>query len=64
MLIHPDHIRPFVQRNLDLIRKEIPTTSYFVDVFASANSFDFYDRQGQFHSKLETRRDWGEAFKQ
>jgi hypothetical protein len=58
----PDHIRPFVQRNLALLKASIPQSTYFVDVFTSANSFDYYDRQGKFHSKLETRRCWGEAF--
>lgn len=58
----PDHIQPFVERNLLLIHPNVPQTAYFIDVFTSANSFDFYDRQGGFHSKLETRRAWGEAF--
>lgn len=58
----PDHIRPFVERNLALLKANIPQSAYFVDVFTSANSFDYYDRQGKFHSKLETRRCWGEAF--
>jgi len=58
----PDHIRPFVERNLRLIGPRLRPTAYFVDVFSSASSFAYYDRQGQFHSKLETRRCWGEAF--
>jgi hypothetical protein len=58
----PDHIQPFVERNLDQIVADLPMTSYFIDVFTSANCFDFYDRQGDFHSNLETRRHWGEAF--
>jgi hypothetical protein len=58
----PDHIQPFVERNLRRIAADLPMTSYFIDVFTSANCFDFYDRQGNFHSKLETRRFWGEAF--
>jgi len=58
----PDCIQPFVERNLQLIQPNLPQTAYFIDVFTSANSFDYYDRQGNFHSKLETRRAWGEAF--
>ncbi|MCX6956112.1 MAG: hypothetical protein NTV51_28585, partial [Verrucomicrobia bacterium] len=58
----PDHIRPFLQRNLDLIVPALRPTASFVDVFTSLNSFDFYDRQGNFHSKRETQRAWGEAF--
>jgi hypothetical protein len=58
----PDRIQPFVQRNLRLIQPNLQPTAYFIDVFTSINSFDYYDRQGEFHSKLETRRAWGEAF--
>ncbi len=58
----PDRIQPFVERNLRLIQPNVPQTAYFIDVFTSANSFDFYDQQGGFHSKLQTRRAWGEAF--
>ena len=58
----PDRIRPFLQRNLDLIVPALGPTASFVDVFTSINSFDFYDRAGRFHSKRETQRAWGEAF--
>ena len=58
----PDHIMPFLKRNLDLIKPTLRPTANFVDVFTSANSFDYYDRQGQFHSRLETRKCWGECF--
>ncbi len=58
----PDRIRPFVERNLRLIKEALAPDTYFLDVFSSMNSFDFYDRQGEFHSKLETRRAWGETF--
>lgn len=58
----PDHIQPFVARNARLLQQNIRPTSTFVDVFASASSFDYYDRQGKLHSKLETREAWGKAF--
>ena len=58
----PDRIRPFLQHNLALIVPALRPTTSFVDVFASLNSFDFHDRQGNFHSKRETQRAWGEAF--
>jgi hypothetical protein len=58
----PDRIRPFLQRNLDLIVPALRPTASFVDVFTSLNCFDFYDRQGIQHSKRETQRAWGEAF--
>jgi hypothetical protein len=59
----PDRIMPFVQRNLELIKADLAPTHYFIDVFTSINMFDFYDKQGDFHSMLETRRCWGESFR-
>jgi len=58
----PDHIMPFVQRNIKLIGPNLRPTHYFIDVFTSLPCFDFYDRHGDFHSMLETRKSWGEAF--
>jgi hypothetical protein len=58
----PDHIMPFVQRNLKLIKPNLKPTHYFIDVFTSIECFDYYDRAGSFHSMLETRRCWGESF--
>jgi hypothetical protein len=58
----PDHIMPFVKRNLQLIKPNLKPTHYFIDVFTSLTCFDFYDRHGNFHHMLETRKCWGEAF--
>jgi hypothetical protein len=58
----PDHIMPFVRRNLQLIKPNLRPTHYFIDVFTSMNCFDYYDREGDFHSMLETRKCWGDVF--
>jgi hypothetical protein len=58
----PDLFLPFLKRNLALIKENLHPSASFVDVFSSSNGFDYYDRQGNFHSKLETRRCWGECF--
>jgi len=58
----PDRIMPFVKRNLELIKPNLQPTHYFIDVFTSMTCFDFYDKQGNFHSMLETRKSWGEIF--
>jgi len=58
----PDRIMPFLKRNLSLIKADLVPTHYFIDVFSSIGCFDYYDRDGRFHSMLETRRCWGEAF--
>jgi len=58
----PDHIMAFVQRNLKLIKPNLKPTHYFIDVFTAIDCFDYYDSSGNFHSMLETRKHWGEAF--
>ena len=58
----PDRFAPFLKRNLKLIKPDLAPTHYFIDVFTSIGPFDFYDKQGRFHSMLETRKHWGEAF--
>lgn len=58
----PDKVKPFLQRNIDLIGPALNPSSSFVDVWTSINAFDFHDRQGKFHSKMETLRCWGEGF--
>ncbi|MEN6575359.1 MAG: hypothetical protein ABFD90_03365 [Phycisphaerales bacterium] len=58
----PDRFLPWLQRNLTLIGPNLKPTHYFIDVFTSIDCFDYYDRSGQYHSMLETRKCWGEAF--
>lgn len=58
----PDRVRPFLERNLGLIAPALEPSSSFVDVWTSINAFDYYDRHGRFHSKMETLRCWGEDF--
>lgn len=58
----PDHIMPFVQRNLRLIKEGIAPTAYFIDVFASGRPVDYWDRTGNLIPRSEVRRHWGEAF--
>lgn len=58
----PDHVRPFLERNLALMRDALHPSTSFVDVWASINAFDYYDRQGRFHPRQETRKAWGGDF--
>ena len=58
----PDRFAPLLKRNWDLIVPALHPSASFVDVFTSANSFDFYDREGKFHSRRETQQRWGECF--
>jgi hypothetical protein len=58
----PDRFLPFLKRNLRLIKPDLKPTSYFIDVFTSLECFDYFDRTGTFHSMLQTRKHWGQAF--
>jgi hypothetical protein len=58
----PDCIRPFVERNLDLIRKGFAPTGYFIDVWSSAGPYDYWTRDGKFFDKLYTRGVWRDTF--
>ncbi len=58
----PDRFQPFLRRNIELIAEDLAPTHYFIDVFTSMGCVDFHDRQGRYHSSLETRKHWGEAF--
>ena len=42
--------------------KDVKPSHVFIDVFTSANCFDFYDHEGNYHPMIETRKCWGEAF--
>ncbi len=57
-----DRLRPFLERNLKLIRNDFAPTAYFIDVWSSIRPYDYWTHDGQFHTRLETRQIWGEAF--
>jgi hypothetical protein len=58
----PDKIQKFLERNLGLLAANLPMSTYFVDVFTSIPPIDFYDRNGNFHSRAETQAAWNKAF--
>jgi hypothetical protein len=58
----PDKVQKFLERNLDLLIPQLPMSTYFVDVFTSIPPVDFYDRDGQFHSRTESQAAWNKAF--
>ena len=59
----PDKFMPFVKRNMKPIKDNLSPNHYFIDVFTSIPCFDYYDKSGNFHSMLETRKHWGESFR-
>jgi hypothetical protein len=60
--VRPDRVQQFLERNLDLIVPNLPMSTYFVDVLTSLPPIDFYDRHGNFHSRVETQQCWSKAY--
>jgi hypothetical protein len=58
----PDKLRPFLERNLRLIRDAISPTAYFIDVWSSMGPYDYWTSDGRFAGRAETRKVWGESF--
>lgn len=58
----PDRVMEFLNRNLDLAVPQLPMSTYFIDVFTSIPPIDYYDRHGNFHSRVRSRACWNEAF--
>lgn len=57
-----DSLRPFVERNLALIRDGIAPTGYFIDVWSSAGPYDYWTADGRFFDRLGTRAVEGGVF--
>ncbi len=59
----PELFKPFLERNLELNRKYLPTMdAYFVDVFTSASIYEFYTRDGKFGPMTTTSKWWKDCF--
>lgn len=58
----PDAFFPWMTANMQKMREGFAPDSLFIDVFTSISPFDFYDRNGNFHTRAETVRDWRNAF--
>ena len=57
-----DRLRPYVERNLPLLRDAFAPTAYFIDVWSSAGPYDYWTEDGRFFDRLGTRQTWGETF--
>ena len=58
----PDLVKPYVKRNLKLVRAGVAPGAYFIDVWSSIGPYDFWTREGRFHGRAETRDDWAGYF--
>jgi hypothetical protein len=57
-----DKLRPYVERNVRLIKEGFAPTSYFIDVWSSAAPYDYWTEKGSFVDRSVTRKVWGEVF--
>lgn len=58
----PDRLKPYVERNVGLLRSGIGPTSYFIDVWSSMAPYDYWTGDGRFVDRGVTQRVWGEVF--
>jgi hypothetical protein len=58
----PHAFRPWLEKNIALLKKDVKPTAYFIDVFTAIEPMDYYDYTGRFHPKTETIRRWGDCF--
>ena len=58
----PHAFRPWCLRNAKLLRDGCDPDAVFIDVLTAHGPFDYLDRRGVFHDKIETSRRWGDAY--
>jgi len=59
---NPAKFKEHLLRNMNLIKSNLMQTAYFVDVFSSTPIEDYYDVDGNFHSRTETLACWNDCF--
>ena len=57
-----DKIRPFLERNVKLIKEGFAPNSYFIDVWSSMGPYDYWTDDGRFIDRTATRQVWRESF--
>jgi hypothetical protein len=57
-----DRVRPFVERNLRIVKQALHPTAWFIDVWSSIAPYDYWTWDGKFVERPATQREWGEAF--
>ncbi|NLG14972.1 MAG: hypothetical protein GX561_12325 [Lentisphaerae bacterium] len=62
LFFKPAAIAPFVKRNYQAISEHVKPTHSFVDVLSSMGPIEYYDHNGKFYTRSDTRRHWGEVF--
>lgn len=57
-----DAIRPFLEANVERIRKDFSPTAYFIDVWSSIRPHDYWSDTGAFYDAVYTRDTWRQFF--
>jgi hypothetical protein len=57
-----DTLRPFVEKNIRLIREAAQPTAYFIDVWSSIRPYDYWTADGQYFEAIYSRDTWSEIF--
>ncbi|MBP5228498.1 MAG: hypothetical protein J6336_14045 [Kiritimatiellae bacterium] len=58
----PHAFQPWMTANMKRMKKGFSPDSLFIDVFSAIAPMDYYDRTGQFHTRVRTAREWSDAF--
>ena len=58
----PHAFRPWLVKNMELIRDNIGAHGLFIDVFSAIPPMDYYDREGRFYDSKRTAKEWSAAF--
>ena len=58
----PHAFRPWCLRNAKLLKAGCDPDAVFIDVFTAHGPFDYLDREGRFHTKMETSASWANGF--
>ncbi len=53
---------PFMEKNVQWLKKNVAPTGYFIDVFSSIGPYESWTFDGQFQDRLFTRDMWGKTF--
>ena len=57
-----DRIEPFLQANLRALRDPLQPSAYFIDVWSSADPYDYWTADGKFFDRVFTRDVWRKQF--
>jgi hypothetical protein len=57
-----DRIAPYLQPNVHWIRENLAPTGFFIDVWSSIGTYDYWTVDGKFVDRVFTRNTWGEMF--